>query len=285
MNSELRVGLLGHKVAYSKSNEIFDAIFSREKIKGSFDTFDFPSEDLPQQLAGILKSGIKGFSVTIPHKKSVIEHMKELSPVARTIQAVNSVAVRNGEAYGFNTDCDGFALPLRRHSELLKNSSALILGTGGAARAAIYSLSTDYEVKTFTVIGRTISRLQELKGMLREELSNAKIQLETLETLGYGDTDWSIMVNATPLGGWNHPNESPLPRSFPWKAVGIYYDLNYNDGNRLCRLASEAGLFSIDGSKMLVAQAIASFEIWTEIKVDFEPIYEVVFGQLVEGKQ
>lgn len=284
MSSELRVGLLGHKVAYSKSSEIFDAIFAREKIKGSFDTFDFPSEDLPQQLAGILKSGIKGLSVTIPHKRSVIEHMKELSPVARAIQAVNSVAVRNGEAYGFNTDCDGFALPLRKHSEVLKNSSALILGAGGAARAAIYSLHTDYEVKSFTVIGRTIATLQELKAMFREELENAKILLETLETLGYGDTDWSIMVNATPLGGWNHPEESPLPRSFPWKAVRVYYDLNYNDGNHLCQRAREAGIASIDGSMMLVGQAIASFEIWTGIKVEFEPIYEAVFGQLVEGK-
>ncbi len=89
---------------------------------------------------------------------------------------------------------------------------------------------------------------------------------------------WDIVVNCTPMGGWNHPTESPLPGWFDWSSSRLYYDLNYNGDNHLVAAARASGVETIDGSAMLVAQALQSFYIWTGRKLTFEPVYAEVFG-------
>ena len=112
------------------------------------------------------------------------------------------------------------------------------------------------------------------------EVPDIDIAIETNEhfTAGFDDR-YGIAVNCTPLGGWNHPASSPFPKRFDWSAIDIYYDLNYNNDNRLIATARNAGVTAIDGSAMLVGQALESFRIWSGLAVEYEPVYRTVFGQ------
>ncbi len=279
MTDPYRFGLVGDNVDYSKSAEIFQAIFKHLDADGSFEVFNFSTEQFAAGFRKLIASGVQGLSVTIPYKNKVIEFLDDLDPVARALQAVNSIHLDGRHSCGFNTDCYGFSLPLRSHSERLKNGTALILGAGGGACAVVYALHTDYEIGCCTVMGRDGTRLKSFKQGLVKQLPNIRISTRQITTNNRPErVTWDIVVNCTPLGGWNHPTESPLPRWFDWSSVRLYYDLNYNTDNNLVGTARQMGVETINGSAMLVGQALRSFYIWTGLKVPFEPIYSEVFG-------
>jgi len=279
MNSKNHFALIGRNVSYSKSEDIFDAIFKLVGIPGQFDMFDVEPADLENRIRTLALNGVCGFSVTIPYKSSVIKFLDDIDPVARTLEAVNSVCVDDNRLLGYNTDCYGFGIPLLEYNERLKHGHALILGCGGAARAVLYSLYVDLEVRRFTVAGRSRSKLTEFTQKLGSRFERAMIDNAPIDTVSLRDRQqYDLIVNCTPLGGWNHTEESPLAHSFDFTRCRIYYDLNYNHDNKIVLAAREAGVTVIDGSAMLVGQAIRSFDIWTGQRVPFAPIYEIVFG-------
>jgi len=245
MTHKNHFALIGRNVAYSKSEDIFKAIFKLVGIPGQFNMFDVEPADLE----------------------------------SRALEAVNSVCVDNNRLLGYNTDCYGFGIPLSEHNERLKHGHALILGCGGAARAVLYSLYVDLEVRRFTVAGRCRSKLTEFTQKLGSRFERVKIDKAPLDTVSLQNNQrYDLIVNCTPLGGWNHVEESPLAPSFDFTRCRIYYDLNYNRDNKIILAAREAGVTVVDGAAMLVGQAIRSFDIWTGQRVPFAPIYEAVFG-------
>lgn len=279
MKEPYRFGLVGHNVSYSKSSEIFQAIFKHLNAEGSFEVFNFSGDQFADEFQRLVGSGVQGLSVTIPYKNRVIEFLKDLDPVARALQAVNSIHLDGGQCCGFNTDCFGFSLPLRSHAERLKTGAALVLGAGGGARAVVYALHTDYEIGSCLVMARDGLRLKTFKQELVRQMPNIGINTRQFGSRGKPERDtWDIVINCTPAGGWNHPTESPLPEWFDWSSVRLYYDLNYNADNKVVAAARQSGVETIDGSAMLVGQALRSFYIWTGIKAPFDPIYSEVFG-------
>jgi shikimate dehydrogenase len=281
MSRSYSFALIGHQISYSRSAAVFEAIFDVKKITGRFEAFDVAPPNFHSEFIQLVKKGIQGLSVTIPYKKLVIRHLHDVDTVARALEAVNSISNSDGRLLGFNTDCYGFTLPLRKHAERLKHGSALIFGCGGAAKAAVYSLFTDYEVRGFTVVGRADAKLSEFKLSIKRQIPHIDIttvNVNDQQRQPRQNRRYEIIVNCTPLGGWNHPDETPLPDAFDWSHAKIYYDVNYNADNKLVCEAGQAGLITIDGSAMLVGQAIRSFSIWTGETVPFEPVYHRVFG-------
>jgi len=279
-----KCGLLGHNISYSKSAEIFNAIFDLKNIQGSFENFDLEPNEFESSFKQIVEGGINGLSVTIPYKKRVISLLDEVNPIARSLDAVNSIAISESKLRGFNTDVIGFALPLKLYAEQLKMGDALILGTGGSARAVIYSLHSDFEISQFTIVGRSLEKLSQLNEALNSILLNSKITACSFDELKNKPSKrFNITVNCTPLGGWNQPDKSPLPKWFNWPMTRIYYDLNYNSGNKIVREAVHNNLVAIDGSQMLVAQAVRSFEIWTGQTVNIDDVYDRVFNRLKQS--
>lgn len=277
---ELNFGLLGHNIGYSKSADIFMAIFAELGVKGRFDNFDLEPDRFESEFCGLKSDGqVAGLSVTIPYKHRVISLLDELHPVAEALEAVNSIAFQSGQLIGFNTDRDGFGWRLKDFAPRLKHGHAVVLGCGGSAKAAVYSLHTDYEIDRITVLGRSRERLAAFSDSLHGVIGALNLQTDLIHTLPSMRTDnLSIVVNCTPLGGWNNPDQSPIPSDFTWPGGKIYYDLNYNQGNLLVQKAESCGMVALDGSAMLTAQALKSFEIWTGRTVPFEPIYRKVFG-------
>lgn len=277
MSQQFRFGLIGRDISYSRSVDIFEAIFDHCKEPGRFELFSLEPLDLHAQLRQLVLNGYKAFSVTIPYKQSVISVLDELDNTAKRLQAVNSIAVTDGRLLGYNTDCYGFSLPLKQHAATLRSGHAIVLGCGGAAKAVMHTLCFDMKMKQVTIVGRSAKKLAQFKSEVESFVSGMKVEtLEWLELNRVNANKPDIVINCTPLGGPNHPDENSFDGiGFPDSQ--IYYDLNYNDENKLIECASQAGRITIDGSAMLVGQAVRSFDIWTGLSVPVEVIYERVF--------
>ena len=277
---KFRFALIGNNVTYSRSTDIFNCIFSLKNIKGSCEIINIEPNDFEKKFQLINESQVDGVSVTIPFKKEVIQYLDEIDPIAEAIQAVNSIHFSKGKRIGYNTDCYGFSKPLHNYSGHLKHGNALILGAGGAAKAVVYTLYTDYEIKDFTIFARDIEKLHLFKESLSSVINSVNLKLCTQSDKFYSEFDnrYSIGVNCTPLRGWNKPELSPLPEKYDWSNLKLYYDLNYNRDNQLINKAREGCIDAFDGSAMLVAQAIRSFYLWTGVKVTFDEVYAAVFG-------
>ncbi|HWR81710.1 MAG TPA: shikimate dehydrogenase [Candidatus Deferrimicrobium sp.] len=288
MTDSYKFGLIGHHIAYSLSRDVFAAIFAVSGKRGRFEIYDVAPEQLDSRFNNVVAAGIQGLSVTIPHKQTIIGHLDEVDAVAQVLGAVNSVAVDSGHIRGFNTDCYGFSLALRPFKDQLARRRALVLGSGGAARAAIYCLCTDYQIRNFTVLSRSTASVTEFQTAATKIMPDVDIVAVTgdgIRNSFWDEQDYGIIVNCTPLGGWHYPDRSPLPAALQLHAGQIYYDVNYNDGNKLVQQARESGLTALDGRLMLVGQAVRSFAIWTTNSVAVEPVYEMVFGRKAAERQ
>jgi shikimate dehydrogenase len=265
MTQPYRFGIVGHNISYTLSPKIFSAIFDIERIAGDFTILDIAAEEFDSGL-GELKSW-DGFSVTVPYKEMLLSHTEALTPEAREIGAVNSVRVDNGRFFGYNTDAEAFVVPLR---QLLHQARRiLILGHGGAARAVLWALVNEYHEPEIYVCGRDEGRVAHFVEAQRSLFSQkALIHSLTRDNLNPGD-QYDLIVNGTPMGGRNHPGESPIPDGFHFSGCPICYDLIYSPARTpFLFQATEAGCRILNGMQMLVRQAVASYNIWAGRDLD-----------------
>ena len=140
MMPKYRVGLIGHNIGYSRSGDIYAAIFRQLGVDGEFCLFDVPSESLDAVVYRLRQENFVGVAVTIPHKQAMLNYLDKKSDAVAAIGATNSIGVRQTSLLGYNTDSDGFEYVLREMAKVSNVEKALILGNGGSGRAAIYSL-------------------------------------------------------------------------------------------------------------------------------------------------
>jgi shikimate dehydrogenase len=279
MKTQFHFALVGTDVAYSRSTEVFSAIFKHLEVDGQFEIQSMNAEELESRVRQMVLDGVRGFAVTIPHKRCIIKYLDDIDPVAGALGAFNSISVDGHRLYGHNTDCYGFTVPLRRFRERLTGRPALILGNGGAARAVVYALWKDFNVRRFVIAGRSPERLEEFRVDMTQALNNATVETINFQDLKQAPPDGlGVIVNCTPLGGPNHSGSTLLPDGFDFHSPSVYYDLNYNRPNRIVEQAASQGIDVVDGAAMLVGQAVRSFDIWTGRTVEFQPIFDAVFG-------
>ena len=239
-----KLGLLGKNIDYSFSRTYFSKKFSDENLNLSYENFDIEDIDKVQSVIGI--NNLLGFNVTIPYKQDIIPFLDQIDPEAKTIGAVNTVAITHeGLLVGYNTDCWGFKQSLL---PLLKpiHRKALILGTGGAAKAIAHVL------KQLGISYQYVSRKKTISNQLSyDELDEAIIKSHYL------------IINCTPLGTF--PNTEKAP-AIPYDYITenhIIYDLIYNpEKTKFLAHGESKGAKIINGYSMLVLQAEKAFEIW-----------------------
>jgi shikimate dehydrogenase len=280
MKTTWHFGLLGLDISYTKSPEIFRAIGELTGYDISFDILSISPDDFNSKLSSIRNDGYDGLSITIPHKLKVIPVLDDIDPIAKTIGAVNCIRVQDQHLKGFNTDWIGFGYPLADYKGDIQKKRAVVFGTGGAAKAVVYSLIHDFHVGFVTVVTRNSNKtaiLQQYQdaGNIIEITSKESFVKEKSGEIPHA----SIVVNATPLGGPNHVEDCLFPDGLVLGKNTIYYDLNYNDENRLTGKAREWGCKVIDGKPMLVSQAVNAFEIWTNYHVCVTKVFDAVFGE------
>lgn len=241
-------GLIGYPLSHSFSKGYFARKFKAEGIVGRFyEAFPIDSiEKLPELIRQY--PNLKGLNVTIPYKEQIVPYMDELGKGAAAIGAVNTVLIKEEGWFGYNSDIYGFSQSLanaiQRYSLTLEH--ALILGTGGAAKAVKYALEQSGITPTY------VSRRAGEGVITYEELDEKEIE------------KYKLIVNTTPLG--MSPNVDSFP-NIPYHYIGenhLCFDLVYNPEVTLfLRKAQQQGAFILNGLEMLHLQAEKSWEIWT----------------------
>lgn len=236
-------GLIGYPLSHSFSPGYFKEKFAKAEIDAVYRLFPLANiKELPKLLAE--HSSLSGLNVTIPYKEQVIPFLDDIDNAAKTIAAVNCIKISNGKIKGYNTDVIGFEQSL---APLLQpqHTKALVLGTGGAAKAVAYvldKLNIDYKL---------VSGSGKIGTVAYEDISAATVDEHTL------------IINTTPLG--MHPNIDACP-DIPYSALGethLLYDLIYNpEETTFLKRGKAQGANTKNGYEMLVLQAEASWDIW-----------------------
>jgi len=256
-------GVIGDPVRHSLSPALHNAAFAELGLDWTYLAFEVPVGRGADAVAAMRALGIEGLSVTMPHKDTVAAAVDELSPAAALLGAANCVRRDGDRLIGENTDGAGFLRSLRTQAGV--DSAGLrtvVLGAGGAARAAVYGLiRAGAEV---AIVNRTKSRAEALIKHLRVSAGIDGIRLMTLDqALEWG---MSLIVNCTSAGLHPHVNQSPWRQSLPFPTGVTVYDMVYRPATTaLMRQCVARGGRAIGGLGMLARQGALSFEIWTGV--------------------
>ena len=260
-------GLFGDPVCHSLSPCMQNQTFRKYNIDAVYVPYHVLPNQLPGAVEGIRCLGLSGVNITVPHKEAILPFLDEVDPAARLIGAVNTIINSNGLLKGYNTDASGFIRSIQECSNfVIPGKRALILGAGGASRAALVALA-GAGIRTIMLANRTKERAQ----LLVEDLGRhfPKVQLVFVT---YDDTDYfsflaeaDLVVNTTSVGLKNE-EISFLPLECI-KGGALIYDMVYSlSETPLIKMACSCGLSSLDGLGMLAAQGEDAFALWTGVK-------------------
>ncbi|PWT78713.1 MAG: shikimate dehydrogenase [Bacteroidetes bacterium] len=244
-----KFGLIGYPLSHSFSQKFFTEKFQREGIPDcQYVNFSIPSID---HLTEIIQSDkeLAGLNVTIPYKEAVLPYLSWKDPVVSTIQACNCIRITEGKLFGFNTDVIGFEKSLKKKLSA-DHKRALILGTGGAAKAVKYVLQK--EGIEYKIVSRHPTESESADNLLRyEDITESIIR------------SYLLIINTTPLGMFPHVDQHP---PIPYQAITskhYLFDLIYNPARTVFLQKGESmGAIIENGSDMLVIQAEESWQIW-----------------------
>jgi shikimate dehydrogenase len=240
MDFNKKLGLIGRNISYSFSKKFFEEKFQKQMLDHfSYEIFDLQEIDEVENL--FKDSELLGFNVTIPYKEKIIDYLDDVSDEARAIGAVNCVLIHEGKKTGYNTDAFGFEKTLKIHRKPHQNT-ALILGSGGAAKAVQYVL-TQNGIST-----KTVSR--------KSELNFENLDKETVD-------QHKIIVQCTPVGTFPNTDEC---LNFPFDGLSkdhLVIDLIYNPNySKFILKSAENEAKTVNGYYMLEQQAEKAWEIW-----------------------
>ena len=251
LNRATRVfGVIGNPIAHSLSPLLHNSAFAAKNVNAIY--LPFLVEKLPDFLKAIPEFEIRGFSVTIPHKQTILKHLKHCDDLAADIGAVNTVVVRaDGSLSGSNTDYVGVLRSLEKKLTLAK-SRVLIFGAGGSARAAAFALAR--AGASVAVCARRENAARELAAAIGGEL---------LPRRALRSESFDAILNTTPVG--MHPHTKISPLAADELNCRIVMDLIYRpEQTRLLQLAAREGIATVSGVDMFLEQGIAQWELWTK---------------------
>ena len=277
------LAVIGSPIGHSLSPAMQNAAIRAAGLDYAYVALPVLPERLEDSVRGLRALGFRGFNVTIPHKSAILPLLDEADEVARAIGAVNTVVCEAGRLKGFNTDVEGFLGALAARGFSVEGKRVVLLGAGGAARAALYGLLHS------GAAGVTLGVRNAPKARpLAEEFAQ------------YGEVcalDWNeaafeeavrkaaLVVNTTPLG--MAPQTQAMP-PVPWQAVHermFFYDIIYTPARtQFLRRAESLGCPTLNGEAMLVGQGAAAFRLWTGREADFAVMTHAL-REALEGKE
>jgi shikimate dehydrogenase len=255
------VGVIGFPVEHSLSPLMHNAAFEALDMRDwRYDAMSIPPDILRLGLREPRDHGYIGVNVTVPHKEAIMEYVRP-DESARAIGAVNTIDFRSN--LGANTDADGFINDLRAHEVPIAGERVLVLGAGGAARAAVYGLSR--AGAQVAVVNRTVSRARALVDHLHTSAGIIGISILTLdEAAGWG---MSLIVNCTSVGLHPQVHQSPWVHGVPFPVGVTVYDMVYRPATTaLMRQCIANDGRAIGGLGMLARQGAIAFELWTGVE-------------------
>ena len=259
-------GIIGYPVRHTFSPLMHNAAFNSLRINAAYLPFEVKPKNLKSAISCIKSLGVRGFNVTVPHKKEVLEYLDEVDRESSLAKAVNTVVNRNGRLKGYNTDGRGFVISLKEEFGISpKGKKFFIMGAGGASQAISFSLAVngasrivlvddleDKAMKLSTLLERSTSceaiALKKDKNAMKEMIRNS-----------------DVFINATSCG-MKTTDPKLIDPEFLHKGLFVY-DIIYNPCvTKLLRDAQNRGARISNGIGMLLNQGAISFELWTARK-------------------
>lgn len=255
------LALIGHPVSHSLSPAMHNAAFEADGLDFAYVCLDVDPDDLPVAVRGAAALKLRGFNITMPHKRAMVPLVDELDEGARISGAVNTVVIEASTLRGYNTDGGGMVVACREAGIELSGRSVLIVGAGGAA-AAIAVAFGEAGIGELHIANRSADRAAELRDKLRGA-GMEKVEVHPSEALGEAVLEAEVVVNATSLG-MKDGDPLPIPAEIldGGKAV---CDAVYRPGTetQLVRLARERGARIVAGDRMLLYQGVLAQKLWT----------------------
>ncbi|WNM59316.1 shikimate dehydrogenase [Candidatus Nitrospira allomarina] len=269
-------GLLGNPVDHSLSPTIHNAAFRQLGL--NFVYLAFPVQDLEGAVQGLRALGhIRGLSVTIPHKVTILPLLDSAETTAKHIGSVNTIVKDRGLLVGSNTDASGALKALQHGGVETTGQRVVILGSGGAARAIAFALGVEGKIEHLTLLGVDD---QERKTLATDLKAKTSILLHdnslTPETLQSALAQAQLLIHCTPIGMHPKVEESCVPKHLLHRDLTVM-DIVYNPLNtRLLQDAQAAGCRTIQGINMFLYQAVGQFELWTGQSAPIEVMRNVL---------
>ena len=268
MSETLSFALFGNPVAQSLSPLMHGAAFTRMKLMATYSAHNV--DDAAKIVHAIRERGIRGASVTIPFKETVMAFLDEVDANASEIGAVNTILNRDGRLIGYNTDGPGLIRDLAEWTPI-RGKTFIILGAGGAARAAVFAIIQ--AGGTPLIVNRTAEKAKALaesfgcRWGLPSEIDRLKAD---------------CLINTTPLGMFPDTERSPMKKKFlahfPFVMDMIYNPLK----TRLLREAQKAGCAVRSGVGMFIHQGAEQIRLWTGMEPPRDTMRQAVMERLAE---
>src|SRR3989338_1875150 len=268
----MKLGIIGYPLTHSLSDKLHNIVLSKLGYDVKYELIKInSSDDLPDFLREAKERYI-GLNVTSPYKEKVMNFLNYINEEAKLIGAVNTIKFNKKRIDGYNTDAFGFDNLIILYKVETQDREALVIGGGGAARAAIYSLLK--LGSCVSIVNRKIAKsLSVGSHFIRQDY---KINVVTFDcsSLKEAVRKADILINATPVGMYPHIDESIISGDY-LRDYTTVIDLVYNPfKTKLIKLASEKGCQTLNGVDMFVAQAAKSLNIWLEKNIPLKLVRE-----------
>ena len=271
--------VIGDPVEHSLSPAIHNAAFQALGLDWVYTAFRVLPDRLRDAISGVRGLGIRGLSVTIPHKVAIIPFLDEVDDLASWTGSVNTVVNDEGRLTGHTTDGRGALAAFAAAGESCAGRRVLVLGSGGAARAVSFAIARDARPESIKVLGI----VQPERERLAEDISGktgVPVTSGGMERLAEAIGAAQVIIHASPVGMHPEVDETLVPRRLLRRDL-VVFDAVYTPlKTRLLREAEEAGARTIPGVGMFVGQAAVQFELWTGKKAPVAAMEEVVLAAL-----
>jgi len=265
-HEKLKAAVIGMPINQSLSPVMHKHWFEMAGLDGDYSAIEVAPNDLAAQVKAFQENGFSGFNITVPHKTGIVPFLNKLAPSARQIGAVNTVKISGeGILTGFNTDGIGFLKSLNEQAPgWPSDKPALVLGAGGAARAAVTAL-LNTGVPMIMLCNRTWEKAQSLA----DDIGRGRVTVVNWDERNHAVVGAGLVINTTVLG-MEGQKELSLDLSGA-AADTVVYDIVYKPLHTdLLSAAKTRRLRTVDGLGMLVHQGAAAFKIWFDIDANYD---------------
>ncbi|CCK80155.1 shikimate dehydrogenase [Desulfobacula toluolica] len=269
--------IFGKPVTHSKSPLIHNACFQKHHMNSVYLAFEI--DEISDGVKAMRTLNIKGASVTIPFKESIMKYLDEIDEEALSIGAVNTVVNRNGKLIGYNTDYKAAVSPLRPFC--IMNKKVCIIGAGGAAQAVAYGIHK--EKGKLVIINRNKERGKKLASKYNAEfismdkMNQTEINKDAINKTGIINAD--IIINTTSIGMSPDIETCAFPSTLLDSRM-IVMDIVYTPlKTKLLSIAQSKGCTTIDGLSMFLHQGAAQFKLWTDILPDIKLMRQTIIKE------
>ncbi len=258
-------GVLGDPIEHTKSPFIHNTLFKQFNINAIYIPIHVNEAYLENAINGLKAQNISGFNVTVPHKKSIIKYLDDISNDALLMGAVNTVKNIQGRLKGYNTDAEGFVRDFKDGLDTdFKGKRVMLFGAGGTARALAVKLASE-GIEHLTLVNRTEQNAKNISELIKNNYGSiASYILPDSPSLFDRMSQSHIIINTTPAGMSTYLDSAPFNIDYIFDKNQVVYDVVYSPEKTKFLLQAESyGCKTRNGFGMLINQGVSAFEIWT----------------------